>query len=333
MLISTFGGENALIKLIEKRCRKDIDGLVLGMGDDAALFRPKPDKLQIVTTDLLAEGTHFRRDIIDAYSLGWKSVAVNISDVASMGGNPTWTFVSLALPDIEIEFVDELYRGMDACAEKFGSHIVGGDTNYVNGNIVINVTQLGDVEEGRAALRSTAKAGDRILVTGNLGDSLAGLKILLKYRLDFAKNNHPKLLEAHIRPVPRVTEARTAVETGHVSAMMDISDGLACDLGKMCDASDVGAIVSAGKLPQSDELAIVSRELDTDPTILAATGGEDYELLIAVAPEYAQSLAHAIIEATGTKVTDIGEFTDEKDRILIHPDGSKHEFKPGWSHF
>lgn len=334
MRISEFGGENAVIKLIESLDNSCNDPrVVVGFGDDAALVRTGGDMLQVITTDLLIEETHFRREIIDPYSLGWKSVAVNISDIAAMGGIPTWGFVSIAFPDIEVSFIEQLYKGMNDISRRFGSRIIGGDTNKANGNIVINVAQLGEVEESRAVLRSTAKPGDRILVTGTLGGSLAGFLLLDKLGMDMAIKSFPEAVERHIRPVPRVMESRAAVKKGLIRAMMDLSDGLAIDLGKMCAASKVGASVYAEKLPVSDALSHAAAEIGTDALQLASSGGEDYELLIAAAPEDVENLIRTVETETGTRVTEIGEFTEGDKPILIQPDGSKTNFSSGWRHF
>jgi thiamine-monophosphate kinase len=334
MLISEAGGEQGIIKFIEANFGGGGDPrVVVGLGDDAALLRMGGERLMIVTTDLLAEGTHFRCDIIDPYSLGWKSVAANISDIASMGGVPTWAFISIAVPDIEVSFIEWLYKGMNAISREFGSRIIGGDTNRIDGQIVLNVTQLGEVEEGRAALRSGARPGDRILVTGWLGESLAGLNVLLKHGMESALKGFPKVVERHIRPVPRVPEARVAVELGLVHGMMDISDGLATDLGKMCAASGVGAMVNAASLPVSRALTDAAVDLGDDPVLMAAGGGEDYELLIAAAPEYAETLIRAVEDATGTKVTDVGEFVEGEGTALMRADGTTGPLEPGWKHF
>ncbi|MEN6371360.1 MAG: thiamine-phosphate kinase [Armatimonadota bacterium] len=334
MKISEFGGENAVIKLIEKLHGKmDDPRVVVGFGDDAALVLTCGEMLQVITTDLLIEGTHFRQDIIDPYSLGWKSVAVNISDVAAMGGVPTWAFVSIAFPDIEVEFIEELYKGMNDISRRFGSRIIGGDTNKADGNIVINVAQLGEVEESRAAKRNTARPGDRILVTGTIGDSLAGFRLLDKFGLAQASKDFPHVVERHLRPTPRVPEARAAVKERLVGAMMDLSDGLAIDLGKMCGASGVGARVFEEKLPVSDGLKPAASALGMSTASLASSGGEDYELLIAAAPENTEKLIQTVQTATGTRVTEIGEFTEESRITLVHPDGAESLLKAGWKHF
>jgi len=222
---------------------------------------------------------------------------------------------------------------MNAVSAKFASRIIGGDTNSSAGGIVINVTQLGEVEEGRAALRSGAKPGDRILVTGFLGDSAAGLQLLLKLGLDEGLKSHSEVVERHIRPVPRVADGRAAVGTGLVRAMMDISDGLALDLGKMCEASGVGARVMAARLPLGEPLARAADALGADPASLAASGGEDYELLIAASPEDAETLARTVEEATATVVSDIGELVAGRGAVLVGPDGSQGPLRPGWVHF
>lgn len=333
MKISEFGGEMAVIKLIESMSRSGDARVVLGFGDDAALVRSGGERLLIVTTDLLVEGTHFRRETIDPYSLGWKSVAVNISDIAAMGGLPTYGFVSIALPDVEIDFVKRLYEGMNAVSARFGSMIIGGDTNRVEGDIVINVVQLGEVEDGRQTLRSAAQVGDHILVTGTLGDSLAGFRLLERFGREESLARHAALVERHLRPVPRVAEAREAVAKGLVRGMMDLSDGLATDLGKMCSASGVGARVFADRLPLSDALISGANELGEDAAALAASGGEDYELLIAAAPESVDELICAVRDATGTGVTDIGEFTGGDEAFLVGTDGTETALVQGWKHF
>ncbi|HEY3298248.1 MAG TPA: thiamine-phosphate kinase, partial [Armatimonadota bacterium] len=168
-------GEEALIERISKlnALPQSAPGLIVGVGDDAAVLAPDTDgKLTLVTTDMLTENVDFKLDLITPYQLGWKSAAVNISDIAAMGGDPTWTFPSLGFrPDTEVEFVDDFYRGMSDCASRFGSIIAGGDMNSLDGDYVISLTQLGKVSPDRLALRSKGRAGDQILVTGWLGNS------------------------------------------------------------------------------------------------------------------------------------------------------------------
>jgi thiamine-monophosphate kinase len=328
-------GEEALIERIvqENLLPKSGPGLVVGVGDDAAVLDLGQGVLTLMTTDMLIEGVHFLLDPINPYELGWKSVAVNISDIAAMGGLPTWTFASIGFkPDTEVDFIDSLYRGMTECAGRYGSALIGGDTNSVNGDAVINICQMGEVEPGRLALRSGAGIGDRILVTGRLGDSLGGLKLILKYGLGEAARISNQLVKAHIMPTPRIAEARAAVELHDIRAMMDISDGLAADLPKLCKASGVGAVVYAEKLPVGDELRRAAEMLDADAADLAAGGGEDFELLMAVAPEDVAKVADSVESHTGTKVTEIGEIVEGLVEIVC-TDGTRKPLKGGWEHF
>lgn len=355
MHLSKLGEEALLDHLFERfHLPRTGPGLVVGVGDDAAVLDLDSGKLTVVTTDMMVEGPHFRLDLITPYHLGWKAIAVNISDIAAMGGLPTWTFASVGLkPDTDLEFVDSLYEGMTACAEKFLSKIIGGDTNAVDANTVLSITQLGQVEKDHLALRSGAQIGDKILVTGWLGNSIAGLHLLLKYGLDEAAERFGWLVDVHLMPMPRVWEARAAVETGGVHAMMDLSDGLGRDLPKLCTArasavrtsipiprdipirrdkaSGVGALVYADKLPISADLRKAAEVLGTNPIDLAAGGGEDFELLMAVSPDAVGKIMRAVKE-TGTSVTDIGEIVEGPVEI-VGLDGARKPLKGGWEHF
>lgn len=328
-------GEEALIERIikENLLPKSGPGLVVGVGDDAAVLSATADELTLVTTDMLVEGTHFRLDLTTSFQLGWKSVAANISDIAAMGGIPTWTFVSMGFrPDTEVEFIDELYKGMTECTGRFTSRLIGGDTNSVKGDSVISIFQMGRVEPDHLMRRSGARIGDRILVTGFLGDSRGGLELLLKYGLDEAARLSNALVGAHLSPMPRVPEARVAVEMGAVHAMMDISDGLAADLPKLCKASRVGATVFADKLPISDELRKAADILGVNAVDLAVGGGEEFELLMAVASDGVDKVIKAVEDNTGVRVTEIGEITEGPVEI-VYPDGTQKPLKGGWEHF
>lgn len=329
-------GEEALIEHLVSKHHLPVsgEGLVVGVGDDAAVLRVEgQNELLIVTTDMLIEGVHFRLDWITPRELGRRAVAANISDIAAMGGIPTWTFVSIGLkPDTEVAFVDALYDGMTECARRFGSEVIGGDTNSARSETVISVTQMGRIEPDRVARRSGARIGDRILVTGNLGDSRGGLELLLKHGPDEARRISERLVSAHLTPTPRVSESRAAVGTGTVRAMMDLSDGLGADLPKLCKASGVGALVHADKLPICDDLLRAAEMLGMSAVDLAASGGEDFELLMAVAPGDVERVIRAVAEQTGTPVAEIGEFVEGSVEIA-HPDGRRGPLSGGWEHF
>jgi len=332
-LISALGGEAALINLIRANYGAAGDGsLALGIGDDAALIDTGGEKLLVVTTDLLIENTHFRMDINEPYLLGWKSMAVNISDIAAMGAEPTYSFVSIGLPDIDVEIVEGIYQGMYDASAAFGSAIAGGDTVGSGAGIVINVTQLGLVEPNLAAKRNGAQLGDAILVTNTLGDSRAGLELLLKLGLTEARRASEAAVERHLKPEPRVFEARAAVATGKVHSMMDLSDGLASDLPKLCEASGVGARVYAHALPLSADIHRAATRLDADPHLLAASGGEDYELLLTCDPRDASAVIEAVASA-GSTVKAIGEIVDGNEVTLIHSNGDESPMPRSWQHF
>jgi thiamine-monophosphate kinase len=233
---------------------------------------------------------------------------------------------------VDVSVVESIYEGMYDVSNAFGSVIAGGDTVLSDCGIVINVTQLGIVEQDRAALRSGVKPGDAVIVTNALGDSLAGLQLLLKYGIDEAKRVSEFLVERHLKPEPRVWEARAAVETGKVRSMMDLSDGLSSDIRKLCEAPGVGARIIADMLPISEDMHIASARLDADPVTLAASGGEDYELLITCDAKDSDSIVKAI-QGTGSSATVIGEIVDGSGAVLVSSDGSEGPLPEAWGHF
>lgn len=332
--ISEYGGEAALIDLIRLRYGSHETGsLIRGIGDDAALIKPEKGKYLVATTDLLIEDTHFRRDIIDAYSLGWKATMANISDIAAMGGLPTFALVSIAIDDAPAQYFEDIYQGiLDAC-NRFSVKLIGGDTNSSQNVITISVTLLGEIESDRVILRSNAKPGDAVIVTGTLGDSRAGLEMLLKHGLDKARELAPEAVLRHLQPIARVAEARLATGAGGVTSGMDISDGLASDLKKLCEASSVGARIYSDHLPVSLALKKASDVLETNPALLAEIGGEDFELLLTVAPESVDTVISAIASETGTTAVKIGEITREREIEIVLPDGSTRPLSRSWEHF
>lgn len=333
--IGGLGGEFALIERIADLMPTYRDDLLVGIGDDAAVLRRGAKKpLTVVTTDMLFEDVHFRLSWMDPYRLGWKAVAVNLSDVAAMGARPTFTFVSLALAAAtSVAFVDELYRGMrDVCA-LHGAVIAGGDTNVSPRRLVLSVTQMGVVAKKALALRSRALPGDALIVTGSLGNAAAGLALLESRSPECAEQIAPEAVAAQLQPRPRVREARAAVGTGSVSAMMDLSDGLLGDLRKMCRASETGARVSAANVPVGEGAErAASADGSADAMHWALNGGEDYELLITAPLDRADAVCEAIAE-TGTPAAVIGEITEGRDVILVREDGEEEVVRRGWDHF
>jgi thiamine-monophosphate kinase len=275
-------GEFGLIERIRDAMGPVPEG-VLGIGDDCAIL-PQRDAMEtLVTTDMLVEGTHFLREDIPAHRLGWKSAAVNFSDIAAMGGRPTGSFLSLGLPrGLDSEWMDDFVAGYKACSDFCGAPLLGGDTTTSPSGICINVAVLGECPRGHARLRSSAVPGDLVCVTGPLGDSGGGLQVILKgVERDAAAG---ALVERHYRPVPRVREGQTLAATEGVHAMMDISDGIASDLRHILKASRAGAEIFTKEIPLSKELLQVCARHGWDSLELALTGGEDYELLFTMAP-------------------------------------------------
>jgi thiamine-monophosphate kinase len=307
--------------------------VLLGVGDDAALLEVAAGRRVVATADALVEGVHFRRDWTSPEDLGWKALAVNVSDVAAMGGEPLAALISLALPRAtEVAWVEAFYRGLEACASEYGCALVGGDTVGSPDRIVLQVALLGTVEPERVRLRSGACPGDRVCVTGTLGDSAAGLALLqaggeLRDRPDFAA-----LLQAHRRPSPRLTAAWILAAEPAVTAMMDLSDGIASDLRHIVAQSGAGARVEAAALPISKAAREAATLLGADPLEWALRGGEDYELLFTVTPETFPRLA-ALLTGAGVTATAVGVIT-ASGYTLVTPDGDEQPLSPeGFAHF
>lgn len=268
-------GEFGFIDLIRQKFNPPTG--ITGIGDDCAIMPYGKDEL-IYSTDMLMEGVHFLRDAASAEDIGWKSLAVNLSDIAAMGGIPQATFLSIALPqDARGEWAERFIDGYAELSRRFSVPLLGGDTTSSLRDIAINVGVLGRAPYGKSIKRDGAKAGEAIYVTGPLGDSAGGLQAILK-----GLERTPEvrsLIQSHFKPVPRIQEGQALMKTGQVGAMMDISDGIASDLRHMLKASGVGAQVYIDCLPMSADLQAVCRRHSLDATALAAGGGEDYELL------------------------------------------------------
>lgn len=290
-------GEFGLIDRIRKMTSVP-DPSWVGIGDDCAVIPLSPEtggapaSDLLVSTDMLVEGTHFLMEDISPRQLGWKSAAVNISDIAAMGGKPIATFLSLALPKtLPEQWMQEFMEGYNGISEKFGAALLGGDTTCSPDRICINVAVLGTCPRGKARLRSAARPGDLVCVTGTLGDSAAGLRLILGGQ----KGAAPRLMDRHYTPTPRVEEGLALSCLPGVHAMMDISDGVGSDLRHILDESGVGARIDTGKLPISKELQALCSEKGWDPKELALSGGEDYELLFTMDPQETPDIPYTVI--------------------------------------
>lgn len=325
-------GEWDLIDQISKRFSRPLPPGTIGIGDDTAVLPSHSGKSQLVTTDMLVEGTHFLADRISAPDLGYKSLAVNLSDIASMGGQPTSVFLSLGLPGhIESGWVDGFFNGFQELADTHCVNLLGGDTTESKSGIVINVTVLGEIETQFIRLRSQARPGDWICVTGCLGDSIAGLNFLLHPEIESSFSNI--LRQRHWRPKPYVTEGQWLARQTGLHAMMDVSDGLHLTLKEISRRSQCGIEVDLGHLPVSAELREAGRKLGWNVPEMAAAGGEDYVLLFTVSTDSLQELQKNYEKEFQSKIHPIGRITNSGSMVYLQ-NGVKFEgdFKI-WNHF
>ena len=327
-------GEFGFIKKISRGCLIRPDTIVKGIGDDAAAFITEPGYLTLITTDLLVERIHFLREAISGFDLGYKSLAVNLSDIAAMGGTAREAFVSIAIPEeCQLDYLEQIYNGIKNLAAKFEVNVLGGDTTSSKIDLIINIVVQGIVSKEELLCRDAARPGDIIFSTGFLGDSRAGLHLILnKIALDTQALK--SLLKAHRVPEPHLREGRFLAQQQGVHAAIDTSDGLSSDLGHIVEESRVGARLFADKIPVSQELMDFCTRFDFDPIEYALTGGEDYTLLCTITPESANQIANAFEKEFKRPLFQIGEITAEKQLMLVYPDAKTKPITPtGWDHF
>ncbi len=324
-------GEFALIDRI-RRTLGDAPDVVLGIGDDAAAVRPTPGKLLLATCDIQVEGRHFIKARIGPEQLGRRAAAVNLSDVAAMGGRPTHALVSLALPaGTEVEWVERLYDGLRDGFAEHGAVVIGGNLSGSSAEIVIDVTLHGEVDEHAMLRRSGARAGDAVLLTGDLGAARAGL---LALDAGLSGGSADDAARAHLLPTARVDEGLAIAASGLATAAIDVSDGFAADLGHLCEASGTGARIFADRLPVSPAVRDVAAALGFDSLLAALHGGEDYELIVTCASEHADALIDAVRRTTGTPLTAVGEITEASGLRLVESGGNERSLdSAGWDHF
>ena len=311
-------GEFGLINNLRSRCKSSSPDILIGIGDDAAAVKPTRGK-SLFTSDILIEGTHFDLSLTTFYQLGWKFLAVNISDIFAMGGRPDYFIAGLGIPsECRSGDIDKLYSGILDMARKFSIKIIGGDTCSSKHGLVLSGTLIGS--GNKVITRSNAKKGDGIFVTSTLGDLALGLELLKKGGkkvLSFSGfTPRLKLIKRHLMPEPCPLK-----DVSRITSMIDTSDGLLIDLGHICDESNTGALIYSDKIPISPALAASAEKTGKYPLEFALKGGEDYALLF-TAPKNIRTRAFRIGEITRT------------GRYIIDADGNKTPFKAeGYEHF
>ncbi len=340
-------GELSLLEQIKKSFKKKSRNIVVGIGDDAAVVK-LTDKNLLMTTDMMVEGVHFDLGFITPYQLGFKLISVNVSDIYAMGGKPFYLLMNIAVKkDMDTKFITRLFNGVKDAINLYDTFLIGGDLSDTNTGMALSATVIGCVK--RHILRSGAKIGDKIYVTGNLGDSACGLELLKKIKRPVpirmkhsafsiqrsARESKIRNLQSElsdigpslniVEPLIRrhlLPEARDPKKfITHVTSMIDISDGLLIDLWRLCDESKVGARIYIEKIPVSSELKKAASYLGISPINLALSGGEDYELLF-TAPD-----------SKKVEAVHIGEIT-KSERLIVDSSGKVKSFTAkGYQHF
>ena len=323
-------GEFGLINQIRKWITPSDPSLLQGIGDDVAVIE-MGKKALLITTDILIEGIHFNRSWIDPYQLGRKALAVNLSDIASMGGTPKYFLISIGLPkNLPLPFVSSFYRGLKMEAKRFRVELIGGDTS-LSQKIVINICLLGEEKKQNLLFRKGARVGDDLFVSGTLGDPALGLKILQeKGKIKGAEG----LINKHLSPCPRVELGQTIAKHHWATAMIDVSDGLLIDTSHLLEESGVGARIWEDRIPLSRLYRKWVYSFSKDPFQFALSGGEDYELLFTAPCEMGERIS-SLSRSLNIPITRIGKILPRKEGLrMIGKDGKKYSPSClGFEHF
>lgn len=329
-------GEFGLIARIDAIIRREgiaSDRVTVGIGDDTASFAPKPGFDVLLTCDTMVENRHFLPECISRFDLGRRAMTQNISDIGAMGGTPVYALISLGLRgEIPVFDVEELYRGFLAQLNPCGACIVGGNITGTTGPVFIDVTLIGEVEQGKAVKRSGALPGDAIVVTGYPGQSWAGLQLLLNAQDRSSVRHHP-LVREYNSPSHRAQLGAAVGQTGRATAMIDTSDGFLGDLGHICEGSRVGAEVIEESIPISDALREAAKEFGRNPREFFLADSDDYELIITCRAEDV-GLMRSLAAERDVPIAEVGRITPVPGVFLLTADGKREALKSAsWDHF
>lgn len=326
-------GEFNLIERIRKLFPPKSADILQSIGDDCAVIKRDMKNVTLISTDVLVEGVHFNLEYFTPQKLGERSAAVNISDIAAMGGVPKQMLLSLALPKTcDERFVMKFLAGIKKCSAKFNVDLIGGDLSSSKWGLFISVTIIGEARKEKFITRSGARSGESVYVTGNIGDSACGLELLLK-KHEIEDTVRKRLISRHIDVAPRVNEGMFLAESGVVTAMLDLSDGIGSDLRRISKESGVGAQIYLDALPVSKELIALAKGLNKPVRDFALCGGEDYELLFTVKAGCEKAIESAYKNKFNKRIFRIGVTTKGKGVFAIDDSGNKSKISPSFVHF
>lgn len=326
-------GEKGLIAQLSRTFGTPPAGVVRGIGDDAAVLAPEPGQYLLWTIDTLVEGVHFDLDYTPLKQLGRKALAVNLSDIAAMGGEPQYALWSLGWkPEQDLDGALEIAAGLQAMAQQYQVALIGGDTVKSPAGLMLTLTVLGRVRPEEMLSRDGAQVGDTVYVTGFLGEAAAGLEVL-RHRLVLPEAQRLPLITAFLEPQPQLTAARVLAQNHLATALIDLSDGVASDLYQICRQSRVGAQVQAAQVPVSGRVRQAAALLQRDPLTLALMGGEDYGLLFTVAARQEERLPGSFKTAGLPPPVAIGRIVPGTGVSLVSSQGERDISGEGFDHF
>lgn len=331
-------GEFGLINRINSKFNSNRKSTIIGIGDDSAII-DNSNSLTLITSDMLIEGVHFDLSFFPLKHLGYKSVVVNLSDIFAMNGCPDQIILNIGISSkFSLKAIDEFYDGIKIACDEYSVDLVGGDTTSSITGMVISCTAIGTVLQKNISLRSGAKENDVLCVSGDLGRSFLGLKILQREKRVFLNNpemqpklnSYKNIIEKQLRPVARVDIINILKENKIIpSSMIDISDGLASEILHLSEASNLGVKIFEEKLPILEETKLVAKEFDLNFSNCALNGGEEYELLFSITPN-----EYELIKKNNIDIKPIGYFTKDKSKKIVLSNNKEDELKSfGWKHF